>query len=159
MAEQRPNISGDFDESMSIDAPAEKVFDFVSNVNNLPKYLPTTRNALPQQGDRVRVQGQAEGHSYDSDGYLRADREHFRLEWGADERDYKGNLQVTPRGERASEVRVHLSFNPRPGQTPVQQHGPSPDEVRSSIRDALRSIENHVTGRGGKQEPPAGRNR
>lgn len=149
MAEQRPGIAGEFDESMTIDAPAERVFDFVSDVQNLPKYLPTTRNAMMQQGDRVRVQGRVVGQDYDSDGYLRKDREHMRLEWGADERYYKGHLEVKPRGERASEVRVHLSF--RGGGTGP---GPTADEVRHGIRDALQSIQNEVTGRAGTQERP-----
>jgi uncharacterized membrane protein len=140
MAEQRLNTAGEFEESMTIDAPADRVFDFVSNVQNLPKYLPTTRNAQSQPGDRVRVQGRAEGHDYDSDGYLRKDREHFRLEWGADERYYKGRLEVQPRGAQSSEVRVHLSF--KGGGTGP---GPSPDEVRHGIRDALKSIQHEVT--------------
>jgi uncharacterized protein YndB with AHSA1/START domain len=152
----KPDITGEFDESMRIDAPAAQVFDFVSKVQNLPKYLPTTRQAVPEQGGRVRVRGEAEGHAYDADGYLRADREHLRLEWGADERHYKGNLEVTPRGKQASEVRVHLSFSGGAAAGSRNQ-GPSPDEVREGIRHALRSIENHVTGRGGKEEPPAGR--
>ena len=152
----RPNITGEFDESMRIDAPATRVFDFVSKAQNLPKYLPTTRNATPEPGGRVRVQGEAEGHPYDADGYLRADREHLRLEWGADERHYKGHLEVSPRGKQVSEVRVHLSFQGGPGGSAGNQ-GPSPEEVREGIRHALRSIENHVTGRGGREEPPAGR--
>jgi len=152
----RPNVSGEFDESMRIDAPATQVFDFVSKVQNLPKYLPTTRNAVPEPGGRVRVQGEAEGHSYNADGYLRADREHLRLEWGADERHYKGSLEVTPRGKQASEVRVHLSFSGGQGGGRGDQT-PTPDQVREGIRHALRSIENHVTGRGGKEEPPAAR--
>ena len=149
----RPNIKGEFDESMRIDAPATQVFDFVSKVQNLPKYLPTTRNATAEQGGRVHVRGEAEGHSYDADGYLRADREHMRLEWGADERHYKGSLEVTPRGKQAAEVRVHLSFSGGgPGRN-AGNDGPSPEQVKEGIRQALRSIENHVTGRGGKHEP------
>jgi len=155
----RPNIKGEFDESMRIGAPAARVFDFVSKVQNLPKYLPTTRNAVPEQGGRVRVQGQAEGHAYDADGYLRADREHLRLEWGADERHYKGSLEVMPRGKQASEVRVHLSFSGDESARNEGNDGPSPEQVKEGIRDALRSIENHVTGRGGKVEPRAGSER
>ena len=156
---ERPHIVGEFEESMRIDAPAPQVFDFVSKVQNLPKYLPTTRTAKLEPGGRVRVQGQAEGHSYDADGYLRADREHLRLEWGADERDYKGSLEVTPRGKQASEVRVHLSFHRSGAEGDAGDEGPSPEQVREGIRGALRSIENHLTGRGGKEEPPAARNR
>jgi len=153
----RPNIKGEFDESMRIDAPATQVFDFVSKVQNLPKYLPTTRSATAEQGGRVHVQGEADGHSYDADGYLRADREHMRLEWGADERHYKGSLEVTPRGKQAAEVKVRLSFS---GGGPERNaDGLSPEQVKEGIRQALRSIESHVTGRGGKPEPRGGSER
>ena len=63
----------EFEHSMRISAPPEQVFDFVADVRNLPKYIPTTRHAEPQGPDRVQVDGEAEGHQYHADGYLRPD--------------------------------------------------------------------------------------
>jgi uncharacterized membrane protein len=100
----------EYERSTTIRAPAEAVLAFASDVRNLPKYLPTTHHAEPQGAERVAVAGEAKGHRYQADGYLRADRERQRLEWGSDEGHYSGWLQVEPAGEGASRVTVHLSM-------------------------------------------------
>lgn len=46
----------EFEHSTSIDASPDEVYAFMSKVENLPKYLPTTHSAQPQEGERVRVQ-------------------------------------------------------------------------------------------------------
>lgn len=141
---------GEYEETISVDAPLERVFDFVADVRNMPKYLPTTQHAETQGEGRVRVTGEAHGHHYDADGFLRADRAQNRLEWGADEHDYSGWMLVGDDGEGTS-VTVHISMHKKPG----GEHAPSPDEVREGIRRGLQSIKNQVEGRGGKQEPAA----
>ena len=96
-----------------VDADARSVFDFVADVRNLPKYLPTTKDAQAQSEDRVRVQGEAQGHRYDSDGYLPPDTGALWLEWGADEGYHSGWLQVRPEDERSS-ITVHISLRGHP---------------------------------------------
>jgi len=59
----------EYEQTAIIQCRAQQVFDFVSTIDNLPRYLPTVTNAMPQDGERVRVQGEAAGHRYDSDGY------------------------------------------------------------------------------------------
>ena len=144
---------GEYEETLLINAEAGQVFDFVSDIRNLPKYLPTTKDAQSQGEDRVRVQGEAQGHRYDSDGYLRANDEEKRLEWGADEGYYSGWMQVEPAGDQAK-VTVHISLR---GQPPGVEKGdaPEPGQVQEGLRKGLHSIRNHVEGRGGKEEPSA----
>ena len=139
---------GAFEESMMIQAAPFEVFEFVADVSNLPKYIPTTQQAQTQGPDRVRVQGEVHGHQYDSDGFLRADRQAMRLEWGADEGYYAGNLQIQPDGDGCFvtvtiELRRKLS----------EEGGPTPDQVHEGLRKGLESIKNHVEGHGGKEEP------
>ncbi|CAA9506731.1 MAG: hypothetical protein AVDCRST_MAG62-277 [uncultured Sphingomonas sp.] len=55
---------GEYEDSVTVDADASAVFDFVSDVRNLPKYLPTTKDAQTQGEGRVRVQGEAQGNRY-----------------------------------------------------------------------------------------------
>jgi uncharacterized protein YndB with AHSA1/START domain len=141
----------EYEHRMTISAPPDVVFDFVADVCNLPKYLPTTKAAQPQAGDRVRVQGGGHDFSYDSDGYLRADRANYRLEWGADERYYSGFLQITPQGSE-SDVTVHISLHGTPSGKP-----PSDADIREGLVTALNSIQNYVTGQGGKEEHPVAR--
>lgn len=93
MASTNPSTASttEFEPSITVAAPADSIFDFVSDVSNVPQYLPTVKNAQPQQGERIRTQGQVGEHSYDSDGHFRVDRQARRIEWGSDgENDYGG---------------------------------------------------------------------
>ena len=136
----------DYEHSQTVQAPAADVFAFVSDVAKLPSYLPTTKSAQPDGQGRVRVQGEANGNSYDSDGYFRADQGAMRLEWGADERYYSGWLTVDDQGQ-SSQVTVHLSW--------TQDPGVPEDNVREGLQAALASIQNQVEGQGDKVEPSA----
>jgi ribosome-associated toxin RatA of RatAB toxin-antitoxin module len=40
--------TGQYEESLTIRAEARKVFDFVADVRNMPKYLPTAEDAQSQ---------------------------------------------------------------------------------------------------------------
>lgn len=144
---------GEYEQTMTMRASPEQVLDFVADIGNMPSYLPTTKSAQPQGEDRVRVQGEAQGHRYDSDGYLRRDREAKRLEWGADEGYYSGWLQVSEDGAGAS-VTVHISLRDKPPGAD-RSGGPSDEQINEGLVKGLRSIQNHVEGRGGKEEPSA----
>lgn len=142
---------GEYEDSLTVQASADAVVDFVADVRNLPKYLPTTKDAQSQGPDRVRVQGEAQGHQYDSDGYLRRAKEQGRLEWGADEGYYSGWLQVRPEGDGAN-VTVHISLRGKPPGAPADG-APTPEQIQEGVRKSLESIRNYVEGRGGKEEP------
>lgn len=145
--------TGEYKESLTVSASVDQVFDFISDIGNLPKYLPTTKGAQSQGENRVRVQGEADGHRYDSDGYLRCDRDARRMEWGADEGYYSGWMQLEERSEQ-TEVTVSISLRGKPPGAP-EGSGPTPDEVREGLRASLASIQNQVEGDGGKVEPAA----
>lgn len=154
----------EYEHTQRIEATPDQVFAFVSDVGNLPKYLPTTHSAQSQGSERVRVQGEAQGHRYDADGYFRRDEANGRLEWGSDgEISYSGWLEVKPGpdgDDRSSSVTVHLSFGPNPREA-VNAGGPPPDgapsdrDIQDSLEKALVSIQNQVEGKGGKVEPAA----
>lgn len=144
---------GEYEERLSMRASPDQVFDFVADVRNLPRYLPTTKDAQAQGEERVRVQGEAQGHRYDSDGYLRRNADANRLEWGADEGYYSGWLQARPDGD-GSEVTVHISLRGHPPGAD-QSDAPAPEQVQEGLRKGLESIRNQVEGRGGKEEPSA----
>ena len=140
--------TGEYEETLTVNADAATVFDFVADIRNMPKYLPTTTAAQPQGEERVRVQGEANGKSYDSDGYLRPDRAAKRLEWGADEGYYSGWMQVSEAGA-ASSVTIHISLRDS------FDGAPAPEQVLEGLRAGLESIRNHVEGSGGKVESSA----
>jgi uncharacterized protein YndB with AHSA1/START domain len=147
-----------YQQSMVIAAPPETVFNYVADVSNMPHYLPTTRNAQPDGRDRVRIQGEVAGHTYNTDGYLRPDRANMRMEWGADERHYSGAMQIAPYGNNQSRVTVQITMQDMPAPNQAQADDrPTESDIHDGLRKALESIQNQVTGRGGKVEPAAAR--
>jgi uncharacterized membrane protein len=145
---------GEYEQTMTMQAPPERVIEFVADIRNMPSYLPTTKSAQAQGEDRVRVQGEAQGHKYDSDGFLRRDAQAKRLEWGADEGYYSGWLQVSDDGSGGSAVTVHISLRGHPPGSDGS-NAPSDEQINEGLVKGLRSIQNHVEGRGGKEEPSA----
>lgn len=148
---QESETTGQYEQSMTMHGSPDQIFDFVSNVSNLPKYLPTTEHAETQSHDRVIVEGGGDGFHYRADGYLRPDRDNYKMEWGADERYYSGRLQIEPHGNDRSNVTVSLRFSGRPPGAP-EGEGPNEAQINEGLRKALESIENHVTGTGGKEK-------
>ncbi|MBC8103193.1 MAG: SRPBCC family protein [Cytophagales bacterium] len=147
----------DYESSLPVNASPEAVFDFISDISNMPQYLPTTHHAEPQGEGRVRVQGEAAGHPYDSDGWIRLDRTEFRMEWGSDgENHYSGWMEVEG-DDRQSIVTVGLAFAPKPEQDArfEQQMGDRDATIRDGLNKALESIKNILEGKGGKVEPAA----
>lgn len=149
----------EYEHTATIQSSPIQVFDFVSNVNNLPRYLPTVENAMPQGDERVRVQGKAGGHQYDSDGYYHVDKSRMRMEWGSDgENQYRGWLEVKDSGSgNTATVTAHLSFVPRPDtrERLDQQSGDYHRTIQEGLEKALQSIKNLCEGRGGKVESSA----
>jgi uncharacterized membrane protein len=147
----------DFEQSITVAAPADRIFAFLADVKNVPQYLPTVKNAQPQQGDRIRTQGQSGDHSYDSDGHFRVNQAERHLEWGSDgENDYGGWMKVQGNGGSQSQVTVHIHFSPRPEMAQKmaeQSPGHSFESaMNEGITKTLESIKQICEGQGGKKE-------
>ena len=156
----------EYEQSQAIDAPPEEVFAWLSDVGNLPEYLPPVVAASAEGPSAEGVPGQRirttleypgeEGRTFDAEGYLSVDEGERRMEWGAEAgRDYSGWLTVASRGEGASEVVVHLSFGERSvepemrGQTPEGR-----DPLAEGISATLESIRRQIEEGLGKVEVP-----
>jgi len=146
----------EYEHTLLVNASPDDVFDYISDVRNMPNYLPTTHHAESQGAGRVRVQGEVRGRTYDSDGWLRLDRTEHRMEWGSDgENQYSGWMEVE--GDASgSAVTVHLSFEPRPDQARQfeQQSGDADATIQQGLEAALQSIKAQCEGQGVKVEPP-----
>lgn len=147
----------EFEQSIIVAAPADGIFEFLADVRNVPQYLPTVKNAQPQQGDRIRTQGQSGDYSYDSDGHFRVNPTEQHLEWGSDgENDYGGWMRVQSSGEAQAQVTVHIHFAPRPemAQKMAEQSPGHSFEaaMNEGITKTLESIKRICEGQGGKEE-------
>lgn len=60
----------EYERTATIQTPPQAVYDFVSKVENLPCFMPTTDSAQSLGGEHVRVAGAVKGHSYSADGYF-----------------------------------------------------------------------------------------
>jgi uncharacterized membrane protein len=142
----------DYNHTIAVDCDADQVFAFVSDPENMPRYLPTVHHAHPQGEERVEVEGEAAGHPYHSDGWLKLDQGAKRMAWGSDgENQYRGELEVVEDGGK-SLITVTLHFQPRPDQQAqfAQQAGRPNAAIDEGIRKALESIRNHCETPGAK---------
>ena len=146
----------DFNSSISVNASQQDVFAFVSDVANLPKYLPTVKNAHALDGERISVQGRAGDDTYNQDGFFRT-MNNNRLEWGSDgDKDYHGSMDIAGEGEMST-VTVQLHLNPPPQKAGQIEENSGEDwesQMQEGTERCLQSIKNHLEGKGGKDEIP-----
>ena len=157
----------EYEQSRTIDAPPEEVFAWLSDVGNLPKYLPPvvdssvegpSAEGVPGQRIRTKLEYPGEGGgTFDAEGYLAVDERERKMEWGAEEgRDYSGWLTVGNHGEGSSEVVVHLSFGERSAGPEIAERSPEGrDPLAEGISATLESIRRQVEEGSGKLEAPA----
>ncbi len=156
----------EYQQTQAIDAPAEDVFAWLADVNNLPKYLPPVVEASIQgpsaegaPGQRIRTTLEYPGGegTFDAEGYFAVDEGRRRLEWGAEvERDYSGWLEVAGGADgNSSEVTVHLSFGERSVEPDMQEQAPEgSDPLAEGISATLESIRRQIEEGSGKVQPP-----
>ncbi len=147
----------EYTDRIDVAAPADAVFKFVSDIGNLPKYLPTVHGAHAQNGERVAVDGAANGHDYHSDGWFKVDESARTMTWGSDgENDYSGRMTVSG-DPKAATVECALRFSPKPDIKEAMdknQGGPSA-AMTDGLRASLQSIKQICEGTGGKEPSSA----
>ena len=100
----------DYERAQTVEAPAGALFEFLSDVGNLPRYSERMTAAEPAGGEAVRVRAEIDGHVQEGEAWFRVDRDALRVEWGSEgPNDYHGWLDVTDEGGGRSTVAVHVS--------------------------------------------------
>ncbi len=152
----------EYEQSQNIDAPADEVFDWLSGVENLPKYLPPIKetsvegpSVAGKLGDRIKLLVSIPDRGeFGSEGYFHTDAEARRMEWGAEvSRDYSGWLTVAESGS-ASEVNVHLDFGERSAEGEIEEES-SEDRhpLQEGVAETLESIRRQIEEGSGKLAP------
>lgn len=155
----------EYEQSKAVAAPANEVFAWVSDVENLPKYLPPIKDAgiegsaaAGSPGERVKMRVEIPDRGeFDSEGYFDVDAEARTMRWGAETgRDYSGRLTVAEAGDGQSEVTVHLSFGPRSVEGEIQEDSSADrDPLEESLEATLESIRRQIEEGSGKLSPPS----
>ena len=155
----------EYERSKTVAAPANEVFAWVSDVDNLPKYLPPIKDAgiggpaaAGSPGEKVQMTVEIPDRGrFESEGYFSVDAEARTMRWGAEtDRDYSGRLTVAGAGEGQSEVTVHLSFGPRSVEGEIQESSSADrDPLEESLEATLESIRRQLEEGSGKLPPPS----
>ncbi len=152
-----------YEKSITIAAEPGRIFDFAKDPENMPKYLSTVKESHaqgetdPQGRGRVAMEGEADGHPYRADGWIRYKDGANEMTWGSDgEHRYKGTLRVEGGGGE-SRVTVVLDFEPNEGENErlAEQTGSRDAAIHEGLETSLRSLKNEVEGNGGKERGPA----
>ncbi len=160
-------MAGTYEDDTVIDASPQEVFAYVSDVQNLPDYLPPIREASTralaegtetdpdlQDATGVHLVGELKGQRFENDGWFLADEAARTLRWGAQtERTYSGRLEVTEEGN-GTRLRVHLEFGPNSPDEEMQEQAGDRDPVHEALAATLQSVKQQVEGTGGKVLPP-----
>src|SRR5215207_6311438 len=101
----------EFEREKTMPAGAEQVFEIVSDVDHLDRWLPGTVSVHPSGAQAVDVDVQRPAGEHHGNGTLGIHRDQLRMEWGRrGAADYTGWLQVAHAGGDRSSVTLHLSF-------------------------------------------------
>ena len=109
-------------------APADAVYAAISDLGNLPRFVPQMTAARRASDDRVEVDARYGGHEQHGEASFRADDGERRIEWSAPS-GYHGWMKVDPDGDGS---RLTLFLETR--------HGSERDHDISATLDAIRML-------------------
>lgn len=120
---------GHFKKSGNVSAPAQQLFDFLSDVRNLPRYFARMTSAEPAEGDAVHVEAVIPGGEHEAgEAWFKVDDDAQRITWGSERtKEYHGELRVTG-DDSTSEV------------TLVLDTGSAVGDIEDSLTESLDNI-------------------
>ncbi len=125
----------EYEESGSVNASPEAVFAYLSDTHNLTHYVPGMVLAR-EEGERLRVAAEVQGRHEEGAGWLRANKDLRRIEWGGEgAAGYGGWLKVTE-SSPGSTVTIHLRTD----------RESDAEEIRATLSRALTNIKEQVAG-------------
>jgi uncharacterized membrane protein len=139
---------GDYLGRLMINRPAAAVFGFLADTANMPHYLPTVRQVSAKGGNRLLLQGEADGHPWQAEGWLEVEPQHRRMRWGSEApAEYRGELHVAGGDDHAEvELRLHLQPLPEVAQRMAQQAGSVEAGLRQAVEHTLEAIRQALEG-------------
>lgn len=134
---------GDYDTSITVAVSPATLFSYLSDVQNLPAYMPRLTSAKPHDGDKVTVTAHVEPpgkpeQDVKSEAWIRVLEEGKSLEWGAPgPRDYRGRLHVAA-GDDAdhSQLSVELHTECIEGEQVIDGLEEALDGIKSAVEAA-----------------------
>ena len=98
----------DYQRSAKVKASPDALFDYLSDIRNLPKYFSRMTSAKSAGPEEVQVTADVHGKQEEGKAKFHVDKSAKKLKWSSEgPNDYHGELEVTGDGN-ASEVTVKL---------------------------------------------------
>lgn len=133
----------DFEQTTEVDASAEALFDYLSDVRHLPAYFDGMTSAEPAAGEAVRttarIDPDGEGErEVEGEAWFRVDEDEQTLAWGSEgPNDYRGELEVSGSGDGSTvTVRLHT----------VHAGADAHDGIDEGLRTSLANVKHLVEG-------------
>lgn len=128
---------GDYQATTDVSAPAERLFDYLKEVGNLPEYFAAMVEAESIGGGKVRTAAVVNGERNEGEANFKVDEGANRIEWSAPgPHDYSGWLEVSGSSDSSS-VEVHVTTEHTEG-----------DQVQSGVDDTVANIKRLVEQQG-----------
>lgn len=151
--ENAANQGATFSGSKLIRVAPEDVFTFINRIENLPTYLAMVTDARDIGDDRIHMEVDLNGHQHGDEGIFRRLPDDLRIEWGSEEGDYEGSLDIS---DEDGDARVSMQLTWRAESPFPEQMGGEVEGARSvndAIEATLESIKNILEGTGGVVHP------
>ncbi|UOZ05514.1 SRPBCC family protein [Amycolatopsis sp. WQ 127309] len=129
----------EFRAATNVNAGKEALFDYLSEVGNLPRYFERMTSAGRGEGDEVVTSAKLpDGRQVQGSAWFRVDAAAHRVEWGAEgANSYHGSLELREAGDGTEvEVRMHTTRVPDGDET-VQQG------LEGTLANIKRLVEQH----------------
>ncbi len=128
----------DYERSTTVEAEADALFDYLSDVGNLPRYFSRMTGAEPAGGEAVHVTAEidegGEHKEVGGEAWFRVDDVARTIRWGSEgPNEYRGELEVSGEGE-TSEVTVRLH-------TMRDEEGEIEPELERTLANVKRLVE------------------
>ncbi|MFL6145421.1 MAG: SRPBCC family protein [Labedaea sp.] len=119
--------------SRTLQAGEERVFEYLADIRNLPRYVDRITSARSVGGDTVAVTAEEHGQTERGEAWLRVDRTARRIQWGSEEgNDYSGTLDL-----HADQDRTVVDLE-------VQTERTQADEINRSMDATLDRIQEQI---------------
>ncbi|XKK61888.1 SRPBCC family protein [Streptomyces sp. ARC32] len=135
---------GDYDHTITVNVPPDRLFAYLADVQHLPGYMPRLTAAHPHDGDRVTVTAHIDPpdepeQDVTSEAWIRVFEQGKTLEWGAPgPNDYHGRLHIGP-GPSSESSRLKVELHTRRAEGGHVEQGLQ--EALHGIRNAVESAE------------------
>jgi hypothetical protein len=133
--------------SITVSAEAKAIFDFVSNPENLPLYVPHIQRADHGHGDVIHISGECPHGAFRGVGGFSVDAEQMKMHWDSRANlNYRGWLHITDHSDHCV-VTAHLEFDPGLDREANQEFShvlrDHPKSMQQAVESALASIKKH----------------